>query len=109
MGQFYGHTHPDSFQILYSSELGAYAGVALEHPSLTTNYMLHPSYRVYYMNRDNYGLIDYEQYRMNVTAANEINKPIWTLSYSFKEYYGVKNMHDKTFALLAASIRVIIK
>jgi len=81
------------------------AGVALEHPSGTTNYLVNPSYRIYYIK--DHELIDYSQYRLNITEANLSDNPKWKLAYSFREYYNVTNMTDKMFYSLAAKIRVL--
>eukprot|EP01022_Parablepharisma_sp_SALTPOND_P004333 TRINITY_DN120107_c0_g1_i1.p1 TRINITY_DN120107_c0_g1~~TRINITY_DN120107_c0_g1_i1.p1 ORF type:complete len:603 (+),score=40.66 TRINITY_DN120107_c0_g1_i1:115-1809(+) len=106
VGQMAGHTHEDSFQVIRSSRPGEIAGVAFENPSLTPSYFVLPSYRVYLMDPENYMLLDYEQYRFNMSKANREDKPEWYLSYKFKEYYGVDNMEDRTFNEIANKVRV---
>ncbi len=107
-GQLFGHTHRDSFEIIRSARGngGELSGVALEHPSLTTNFALHPSYRVYEMDPRSHTLLDFEQYRMNLTDANRFGLPSWKLSYRFTQYYCVKNMEDRAFLWLAERIHV---
>jgi sphingomyelin phosphodiesterase len=105
-GQLFGHTHEDSFQLIRSNRSKEYAGVALEHLSLSPNYNLYPSYRVYDIDSASYVLTDYAQYRFNLTKANLQDIPEWNLIYRFKEYYNVTDMHDRTFALIAQRIRV---
>lgn len=105
-GQFYGHTHVDTYQIFPSITKGEIAGVALEHPSLTTYTDLHPSYRVYKMDSPSFVLKDFEVYRLNITEVNINDKPEWKLSYRFKEYYNVTDMKDTTFLKIAENIRI---
>jgi len=100
----HGHTHQDNFQVQRSNVKGTFAGVSIEHPSLTSSYYVFPSYRVYDIDPVHYNLINYYQYRFNTTKANKEDKPEWYLSYSFKEYYNVPNMEDRTFWKLAHTI-----
>ncbi len=104
-GQMVGHTHEDSFEVERSTRKGEFIGVAMENPSLTSNNYLSPSYRIYKMDPGNYALLDYEQYRFNLTKANRDDQPEWQLSYTFKQYYGLQGMTDRDFASLARRIK----
>ena len=104
-----GHTHQDSFQVMRSSRQGELAAISLEHPSMTSNYNCFPSYRVYDMDRDTYALIDYEQYRLNLTIVNANNDPKWHVAYRFKDYYNVSRMDERAFMQIAQKIRVFVK
>ncbi|MDR3549180.1 MAG: metallophosphoesterase [Candidatus Pacebacteria bacterium] len=106
VGNMAGHTHEDEYELFRSVFDDEYTGVALEQPSLTSSYSVFPSYRIYEMDASNYQMVDYYQYRLNLTIANahEDETPRWTLSYSFRNYYGAKNMEDRTFGWLADKI-----
>jgi len=104
IGQMAGHTHQDNFQVMKSYRQGEIAGVNFEHPSLTPCYWVLPSYRMYYMDSTSYSLLDYDQYRFNMTKANRQDNPEWYLSYQFKKYYGVNDMEDRTIAKIAENI-----
>jgi len=106
IGHLCGHTHADSWQIIRSSHINEVAGVAIEHPSLSPNTQMHPSYRIYTMDSESHALLDYEQYRMNLTEANRDDNPKWKLYYRFREYYNVPNMFDYTYKFLAEHIKV---
>ena len=106
IGQMGGHTHEDTYQVIRSSVPGQMAGVAFIHPSLTSSYDVLPSYRVYEMHPISYNLLDYEQYRFNTTQVNIDDKPVWTLSYKMREYYGLKDIEDRTLWKLAELIKV---
>ena len=75
-------------------------------PSLTTWTNLNPSFRVYEVDFDTNEIIDYTQYRLNLTKYNEIGENAtleWDPVYSFKDLYKVPDMgttsmqtlHDK--------------
>ncbi len=105
-GQLFGHTHQDSFQVERSLRPGEVAGVAIEHSSITPNFQLNPAYRVYEMDPVTHALIDYTQYRLNLTAANALDRPEWNFTYRFTEYYGVPDLEPHTYAWLAEKVYV---
>ncbi len=45
-------------------------GVTLVSPSATTFGDINPSFRIYYMDKTSYELIDYEQYHLDIQKAN---------------------------------------
>ena len=55
VGQFYGHTHNDEFQVFYDTETNSRAtNVGFVTPSVTTHSGLNPSYRIYTMDAATY-------------------------------------------------------
>jgi len=103
-GQFFGHTHQDSFQLELNRE-GNIFGVALEHPSMTTKGQVYPAFRIYTMNSENYNLLDYDQYWFDLNGANMHNNLRWNLVYSFRKYYDRNSMNVDDFYQIAHKIR----
>ncbi len=104
VGHMAGHTHQDSFQVFTTTKKNEFAGRSFEHPSMTSDVYVHPSYRIYDMDPSTYVLTDYEQYRLNLTKANAEDRPVWELAYKFRNYYHVGDMEDRTLAVLARKI-----
>ncbi|XP_010867124.1 sphingomyelin phosphodiesterase [Esox lucius] len=107
MGQFFGHTHVDEFQMFYDEETMTRAlGVAYIAPSATTYVNLNPGYRVYLVDGNYDGssrfVLDHETYILNLTEANHKPggfstltpdpEPKWTLLYRASEAYGVSSL-----------------
>ena len=40
------------------------------------------------MDGADHNVYDYDQYSLNLTEANFINKAVWRKTYSFKSFYG---------------------
>ncbi|KPP70268.1 sphingomyelin phosphodiesterase-like [Scleropages formosus] len=130
MGQFFGHTHVDEFQMFYDEEtLTRPLGVAFIAPSATTYINLNPGYRVYYID-GNYSnssrlVLDHETYILNLTEANNhshapslsgagpVPNPKWTLLYRASEAYGLKTLFpadwDKLIGIFLANDQVFQK
>ena len=86
-GQFFGHTHYDEFKLISEYFDGnKTAGVVLTAPSLTTYSFQNPSFRIYEMDSDTKVMLDYFQYRLNLTEANaQEGEPQWKVAYTAKE------------------------
>jgi sphingomyelin phosphodiesterase len=85
-GQFYGHTHYDEMKFIpeyfNSSKI---SGVEFIAPSLTTYSFQHPSFRLFEMDEDTKILLNYFQYRLNITEANLLKneeEPKWKIVYN---------------------------
>lgn len=87
-GQFFGHTHYDEYKLIpeYFNSTNI-AGVTFTAPSLTTYSFQNPSFRIFEMDSDTKIMLDYSQYRLNLTEANENaeKEPEWKIAYSAKE------------------------
>jgi sphingomyelin phosphodiesterase len=104
MGQFFGHSHNDHFQLVSSlDEDSAPAGVILMVPSLTTYAFLNPSFRIYEADSLTYQPLDYHQYRLHLALANKQPdvKPEFELVYSAKSYYNLENLSPASYEALA--------
>jgi len=106
-GQFYGHTHNDQFQIVRSFADESPVGVIYVSPSLTTYTSLYPSFRIFEVDADTNQVVDYQQYRLNLTKWNEnTNGDIeWDLAYTFLEEYNLTNTSFASFDSLAERIK----
>lgn len=88
-GLFFGHTHTDEFQISYSDydHRSWENAVAMGYvaPSMTPT-SGPPSFRVYEVDPDTFGVLDYTQYIANITDLE--GEPEWVPYYSAKKDYG---------------------
>lgn len=84
-GNFYGHTHLDEFRLIpeYFNSTKI-AGIIYTAPSLTSYSFQHPSFRIYEVDSNTKLLVDFDQYRLNLTEANLTPdvKPKWKVAYS---------------------------
>ena len=105
-GLFYGHTHTDEFHV----NRGVYSGnptkIQWIIPSVTTYSFHNPSFRVYTADEDTKLVVNFDQYRLNLTKANFYpnTPPTWDLAYSFKEFYGVPDLSPQSVYELALNI-----
>nr|KAI8736926.1 sphingomyelin phosphodiesterase-like [Biomphalaria glabrata] len=99
-GQFFGHTHFDSFSVFYDIEtLKIPISVAYVAPSVTPYTDLNMGYRIYTVDGNYQGssfqVLDHETYFMNLSRANEEGKMTWELEYSAKEAYNMSSVYPK--------------
>lgn len=92
-GLFYGHTHMDEFQIAYSNYTNRAAATATAMgyivPAMTPTEGS-PSFRVYEIDPDTFGILDYTQYIANISDPTFQKKPEWLPYYFAKADYGSK-------------------
>ncbi|KAL7937255.1 Metallo-dependent phosphatase-like protein [Trichoderma chlorosporum] len=89
---FFGHTHLDHFEISYSDYSNQDASNAIMAsyicPSLTPTSGM-PSFRVYDVDPETFGVLDSTTYIADMTNADfQTTGPVWTKLYSAKETYG---------------------
>ena len=103
VGQLFGHTHQDHFKVVQHG--GKTLGSVLITPSVTTFAHQNPSFRIYSMDASTYALLDYDQYFLNITEANELAKegktPKFEFNYSAKSLYGLKDLSADSWLDLA--------
>ncbi|KAJ6438415.1 Sphingomyelin phosphodiesterase [Purpureocillium lavendulum] len=89
---FFGHTHVDHFEISYldygkQNAVNAYMTSYIA-PSLTPTSGM-PSFRVYDVDPDTFGVLDVTTYTADMTdPAFQTTGPVWKKYYSAKEAYG---------------------
>lgn len=93
--QFDGHTHKNEFALFYDTTNAKYAvSVGFNGGSLTTYSKLNPNFMVFYVDKESLEVVDFESYMFNLTDANAhpYQTPNWYKSYSFKDYWNLKDL-----------------
>jgi sphingomyelin phosphodiesterase len=94
-GQFFGHTHFDSWEVFYDIDSGYERPVSVAYiaPSVTSYSYLNPGYRVYEIDglysNSSWAVLDHETFIMNLTESNLKQKTVWFKEYSAKEAYNM--------------------
>ncbi|KAJ5325942.1 uncharacterized protein N7506_009044 [Penicillium brevicompactum] len=92
-GLFYGHTHMDEFQIAYldykNRNHKTATAMGYIAPAMTPTEGP-PSFRVYEIDPETFGVLDYTQYIANISDPTYQEKPQWLPYYSAKADYGSK-------------------
>ncbi|KAL0237955.1 hypothetical protein GEMRC1_012429 [Eukaryota sp. GEM-RC1] len=94
---FAGHEHSDAMRLLWNEKENSPGSVMFVSPSLTyTENSFYsgnnPAVRLYRFNRTTGTILDYEQYYLNVSVANESEVAEWKLEYSARDAYKEKDM-----------------
>ena len=99
VGQFFGHTHNDQFEIFYDLEnLKRPVGIAYMTGSITTYPLMNPAYRIFEIDgayeSSSFQILDYETYFTNLTEANLRPElaPLWRKEYSARKAYNLKSL-----------------
>ncbi|GBN52754.1 Acid sphingomyelinase-like phosphodiesterase 3b [Araneus ventricosus] len=108
-GQLYGHLHVDMFQI-YQYNTGVFRGSSLLASSVTPGHNnkvrntipVNPSVRLIHYSRTDIRLLEFDQYYLNLTRANDmVETPaektnVYELLYSFAKFYGVPDLSTES-------------
>ncbi|KAL0236437.1 hypothetical protein GEMRC1_003019 [Eukaryota sp. GEM-RC1] len=94
---FAGHEHSDAMRLLWNEKENGPGSVMFISPSLTYSENSfyggsNPGVRLYRFNRTTGTILDFEQYYLNVSAANESEVAEWKLEYSARDAYKEKDM-----------------
>ncbi|KAF4157104.1 hypothetical protein CNMCM6936_003285 [Aspergillus lentulus] len=88
---FYGYTHKDEFEIVYSNhaEQSAQTATMMSYiaPALTPT-SGNPTFRVYSVDPVTFGVLNYTVYVANMSSSTYERKPTWQKYYTIKEAYG---------------------
>ncbi|CAH0547909.1 unnamed protein product [Brassicogethes aeneus] len=105
--QFNGHTHYDELRVFFNGS--KVINVAFNGGSFTTYTGLNPNYRIYIVDKNNFNVVDFDNFVFNMTEANLQNdgsiKPRWFKLYSFKQAYGLDNTGSTQMANLVDILR----
>ena len=94
-GHFSGHTHLDDIVGVHSYfNVTDIISINYVAPALTTFSHKFPSFRVFEIDSNTKQVIDYEQYRLNVTDANIKGVAKWNLSHKATEFFKVKDLTE---------------
>ena len=96
LGQFFGHTHQDHFELYFDLENRTRAtNIAYIGPSLTTYQNLNPGYRVYTADgnygESTYAVLDHWTYYLDLVTTTKENM-VWKFEYSAKEAYNMTSL-----------------
>ena len=97
-GYFSGHNHLDDIApVRRYFEPRPIININYIAPSLTPNGEegLNPSFRQYIIDSNTKQVIDYEQYRLNLTEANLKGQAVWYLSYTATELFNVSDLTER--------------
>lgn len=109
-GQFFGHTHYDSFQVFYDEETRSVpVNVAYVGPSVTAYAGLNMGYRFYIVDgiyrNSSYQVLDHETYILNLTKANTEGKINWEHEYSAKALYNMTSLYPRDWDRLITRMK----
>jgi sphingomyelin phosphodiesterase len=111
-GQFFGHTHWDSFALFYEDMNDPFSkaiNVLYTAPSVTTFEDLNPAYRIYTVEGDVEGskhdILEYETHFFNLSKAEEGHEPNWELLYNAKDEYNMPNLSPESWQKVSEKLR----
>ncbi|KAJ6595566.1 Metallo-dependent phosphatase-like protein [Mycena vulgaris] len=91
VGQFFGHTHYDEFELAYADYADRRGNTAVSvawiAPALTPR-SGNPAFKVYDVDPDTYAIMDARVYMADLKDPGYQTKPQWKLYYSAREEYG---------------------
>ena len=97
-GYFSGHTHKDDIApVRRYFEPRPIINMNFIAPSLSTFDGGFPSFRMFYLDSNTKNVIDYDQYRLNITDANLKGTANWYLSHKATQLFNVTDLteHEK--------------
>ncbi|KAL5004721.1 hypothetical protein ScPMuIL_018177 [Solemya velum] len=96
--QTFAHTHHDEFKVVTSPTNEAeHLGVLFLAPSMTPRTNVNPSFRVFSLDSQTFELLDFDQYSINLTEANERGNITARKTYSAKSEYGLHDMSPRSW------------
>ncbi|KAG7508509.1 acid sphingomyelinase-like phosphodiesterase 3a [Solea senegalensis] len=110
-GHFYGHTHRDSIMVLLDQK-GKPLNSLFVSPAVTPikhvmePYSNNPAFRMYLYDAEDFGVLDIWQYYLNLTEANEKQRPDWRLEYIMTEAFGLTDLQPQSLLQLGLSFRL---
>jgi len=102
--QLYGHEHSDGLRLTPGPSLALMAPAVTPWDSSTPTDPRNPGLRLFQFEKDTGRILNYEQFFLNLTQANEEGRADWQLEYDFLGYYGLDDMELDTVAGLVASM-----
>eukprot|EP00026_Physarum_polycephalum_P006279 Phypoly_transcript_06321.p1 GENE.Phypoly_transcript_06321~~Phypoly_transcript_06321.p1 ORF type:complete len:568 (+),score=61.40 Phypoly_transcript_06321:78-1781(+) len=100
MGDFAGHTHDDIFTVTYklNNNTSVRPIVTTYFAGSVTPYTNeNPGFRVYEIDSVTKAVIDYTEYALNLTQANEEGSPTWRPIYSARSAYALADMSPNSW------------
>lgn len=92
-GQFFGHTHSNRFLIFYNELLNKPVNHAYISASILPQNQ-DASFRIYYYNRTDMSIVNYEEYYSNIDEANRSGKVVYNYGYDPLSLYDMKSVES---------------
>ncbi|XP_046396231.1 sphingomyelin phosphodiesterase-like isoform X2 [Ischnura elegans] len=91
--QFYGHTHYEEYKVGFD-QAGHPSSTSWIGGSVSTYTDLNPNYKIFYVDRDTWNLVDHETWIFNLTEANQnpTQSPRWYRSILATKDFGVASL-----------------
>jgi len=102
--QLYGHEHSDGLRLIPGPSLALMAPAVTPWDSSTPTDPRNPGLRLFQFEQDTGRILNFEQFFLNLTQANEKGEAEWQLEYDFLGYYGLENMELSSVAGLVAAM-----
>ncbi|XP_069705209.1 cyclic GMP-AMP phosphodiesterase SMPDL3A [Periplaneta americana] len=109
VGQFFGHLHSDSFRIVYSDKGQPVSWMFLApavSPKRTPSGANNPGLRLYKFDTDTGQVLDYRQYYLDLTLANQRDVAEWQIEYNLTDYYDLNEVSAQELHNLVESFAV---
>ena len=103
---FYGHTHRDSIGVATNFETGEPMFPMLVPGAVNPFQGNNPSFRVMKVHPETYDVLDYDQYRVDLSEQRLLNNvdisatPSWNLAYSARQEYGLHSLRAEDISLM---------
>ncbi|XP_037100740.1 acid sphingomyelinase-like phosphodiesterase 3a [Syngnathus acus] len=111
-GHFYGHTHKDSVMVLLDHKGEAVNSVFVS-PAVTPikssweTYSNNPAVRLYFYDKQDFGILDIWQYFLNLTEANLKQRADWKLEYVMTKAFSLPDLRPVSLRRLALQLWVL--
>ena len=94
-GIFEGHEHIDNFHLMYDKN-NEPSQIAFSPPALVPG-QTNPSFRVYHVDPNSWEVMDFDQYRMNLTGSNLAHEVTWHLAYQARNRFKLRDLSAKSW------------
>ncbi len=92
---FAGHTHMDDFRVLTDSNGTPFFQIHIA-PSIGRDHHNDPGFEIGVYDKANGALVDYAATYLRKSSADALDKPVWTLSYDFRQESHLQNYSPAT-------------
>jgi sphingomyelin phosphodiesterase len=100
IASFFGHTHHEHFELVFSSQkrsekqnkLNIPILVSYITPSITPQTNINPSFKRFYYDKNTFQILNSETFTVDLTKANQEGKIEWKKQFSCLETYGMNDM-----------------
>ena len=102
VASFAGHSHTSWLTVMRDHYADAPVDVTYISGSGTPGGG-NPAFRVFHYDLETFEILDYDQYWVDLDAANEAGAAVWVKDHSAKEYYGLDDLSATSWEAIARS------